>query len=168
MEIATFITSALATIAAAFAAFFAHRSAKETRDAAQAQLMASLFDAWRDPAMLDAALQLVRWKELRGDQFAEVFRRLRIEQNEQVRPIDHARRLVSHHFQKIYSMSKEALLDPRVLRQVADKGQVELYCSMVEPLEAAVRADYDRSSFEYLAALHGVQRAPLPYANPKR
>jgi hypothetical protein len=148
----------ISALAAAFSAYFAQRSVKSIWMASQAQLVSTLLDSWASKDMLDACIELTAWKKDHGESFAEDFKRLRCGEYDSVRLIDHARRLISHHFQKVYTLGKERLLEKRLVLNVVDEWQANLYCTIVEPLEAAVRPDYDKSSFVYFAAMYGIKR----------
>jgi hypothetical protein len=73
---------------------------------------------------------------------------------------------VSHFFQKIYSLHTMGYLDEPALRMAATKGQVEFFREVIEPLEAAIDANYDRSSFEGLGAMYGIGPTLPSMANP--
>ena len=148
----------ISALAAAFSAYFAQRSVKSIWMASQAQLVATLLDSWASKDMLDACIKLTEWRKDHGECFAEDFKRLRCGEYDSIRLIDDARRLISHHFQKVYILGKERLLEKRLVLNVVDEWQANLYCTIVEPLEAAVRPDYDKSSFVYFSAIYGIKR----------
>jgi hypothetical protein len=52
------------------------------------------------------------------------------------------------------------------VRAVATKAKIEFYREVIEPLEAAISADYDRSSFDDLGALYSIKRVPAVTARP--
>jgi hypothetical protein len=148
---------ALATVAAAFIAALAAREARnatrearnaviETRRASQVQIVGSLLDAYAELEILTAIKMVESWNEKRITPDSE---------------IDRARRRVAHHFQKIAHFAKSKLLDEDMLRIVATKEQVALYCQVIEPMENQINPDYDRSSFDILADLYG-GRPQLP------
>ena len=145
----------------------AERAATETMKATQASLIASFFDAYSSPEMLDAMLLLRDFKTCHGDEFADVFRRLRIDDYDSIREVDHARRRVTHHFLKIHTLMKLEYINSNEANEVATKGQVEFFLYVLEPLEEAVNHDYDRSAFESLGRLYDIQPRRLRMANPK-
>jgi hypothetical protein len=159
--------SLVTAIAAWLSAHAAMRAATETKKATHASLIANLLDAYSSPEMLDALLKLNDFKAHYGDNYANEFRRLRIEAYDDIREVDHARRRVSHFFNKIHTLKKLRHLDLPEVKEVATKGQVEFFRQVVEPLEAALNADYDRSAFESLGELYSIGPGRLPLANPK-
>jgi inorganic triphosphatase YgiF len=161
------IISFLTAIAAWLSARAAKRAATETQKATQASLTASLLDSYSSPEMLDGMLRLNDFKTRHGDNFADEFRRLRRDDYDFIRDVDHARRRVSHFFSKIHTLKKLEYLNDNAVKEVATKGQVEFFRHVVEPLEAALNVDYDRSAFESLGRLYGIQPGRLPMANPK-
>jgi hypothetical protein len=151
IAVITLAVSAAAAVAAWRAAAAASASAKEAHRTVQAQLVSSLLDAYASVDMLKAIEVATSWS---GEPI-----RLGSE-------IDCARRHIAHHFHKIAKLKRLGLLDDDVVRTVATKGQVALFCKVVEPMEAKVSAGYDKASFDILAELHG-GRQYLP-AVPKR
>ena len=150
-----------------FSALAAKGAATETKKATQASLIASLIDAYSTSEMLDAMLCLNDFKTCHGDNFADVFHRLRTDDYNSIRQVDHARRRVSHFFIKIHTLKKLEYLNDNAVMEVATKGQVEFFRHVVEPLEAALNVDYDRSAFESLGKLYDIKPGRLPMANPK-
>jgi DNA-binding transcriptional ArsR family regulator len=151
---------------AATSAFFAWRSANETRKATHAQLLSALLDAYAEDKMLEAMLTLRQWKQQHGNQFADQFRTLRQTNYSQVIDLDRARRRVSHHFSKICTLHKAGLCDEELVRRVATEGQVQFYRELIEPLELALNPSYDSSCFSYLGSLYDVRASLPPMANP--
>jgi hypothetical protein len=145
----------------------AKRAATETQKATQASLIANLLDDYSSPEMLDAMLRLDEFKNLHGENFADEFRRLRIDNYDLIHQVDHGHRRVSHFFNKIYILKKLEYLNDNAVKEVATKGQVEFFRNLVEPLEAALNVDYDRSAFESLGKLYDTKPVRLPMANPK-
>lgn len=132
-------------------------------------MLAGLLDAYAEPEMLDAMHRLEAWAREHGDRLGDEFRRRRIDDYDSVRELDHARRRVSHHFQKIHTMWRGAgLITENTVRAAATVGQVRLYRQFVEPLEWAVNSDYVRSSFEDLGCLYGIARWEPPMASPRQ
>ena len=151
----------LATAVAAWvSAHQAKRAVRETHRDTQAQLVASLLDAYASEEMLDACVELERWRSKEGARFAEKFRKLRIEDYDNIRQLDRARRRVSHYFQKVCTLYTSGLLDETLVRIAASRQQVMFYREVLEPLEAAVSPEYDSSSFDTLGQLYGVTRQP--------
>ena len=99
--------------------------------------------------------------------FADDFRRLRKDDYDSIRQVDHARRRVSHFFSKIHTLKKLEYLNDNAVKEAVKKDQVELFRHVVEPLEAALNVDYDRSAFESLGKLYDIKPERLPMANPK-
>ena len=155
-----------AGIAAWLSAAAARRAAVATERATQAQLLTSLLDAYSSPEMLSAMMQLRSWFTKHGKRAADEFRRLRQDDYASIKEVDLARRRVSHFFQKVYSLHISGYLDEPTVRIAATKGQVEFFREIVEPLEAAIGANYDRSSFEGLGDMYGVGPTLPPMANP--
>ncbi len=89
-----------------------------------------------------------------------------MEDDNKVSSLDQGRRQVSHYFQKVHTLRSSGLIDDSYVRTVATKGQVEFYREILEPLEAALNPEYDRSSFDSLGGLYNIPRQLAPMANP--
>ena len=111
-------------------------------------------------------MTLRSWFSKQGQRSADEFRRLRQDDYPSIKDIDIARRRVSHFFQKVHALHTAGHLDEPTVRIAATKGQVEFFREIIEPLEAAIGVNYDRSSFEGLGALYGVGPTLPPIANP--
>ena len=157
----------LAAIAAWRSATAADRGAEATAKATKTQLLVSLLNSYSSDEMLDAMLILRAWTNSHGERSADQFRRLRQDDYANIRSVDQARRRASHFFQNIYTLRTAGFLEDSDVRLVATKGQVEFFREVIEPLEAAIGANYDRSSFEYFGGLYGIQPGVPPLANPK-
>ena len=151
----------LATVAAIIATKAAIDAAVETRRSTQAQLISGLMDTYAGDEMLHAMILLRQWRAQHGDSFAVEFQRLRRDDYDRIRSVDLARRRVSHHFYKIYVLQKQGLLSERLVRDVANQGQVSFCREVVEPLEEAIEKSHGKTPFDALAGLYGISRSPL-------
>ena len=152
IEVAGVVIAAIAALAAWRSARAAEEASKEARRTSQAQLVSTLLTQYSTPEMLKAISTVLKWD-----------RRMPISLDD---PFDSARRVVAHHFQNVAKLGQAGLLDEDMMRSVLTKTQVGLYCHILEPMEHHINPGYDRSSFEYLAALYG-GRLQLPYAPPR-
>jgi len=113
---------------------------RETRRAAQAQIVASLLDEYSTPEMLAAISIVLRWTPGKPIELNDEF--------------DLARRRVSHHFQKIVALVNNGLLDARLLPMLVPKSEADLFCGPIQEMEMQNNPGYDRSAFERLARLY--------------
>ena len=88
------------------------------------------------------------WCRHRPD-FAEIFKERLRNTPQEVREVDDARRVVSHHFQAIFNLQRARLLTEARVRDVVSKAHVEFLRWTIEPLEHAGDPEYDRASFDY-------------------
>lgn len=158
--------SLLAGIAAWLSAAAAKRAAVATERATQAQLLNSLLDAYSSSEMLSSMMTLRAWGTKHGKHAADEFRRLRQEDYPSIQDVDFARRRVSHFFQKIYALHAAGHLDEPSVRLAAPRGQVDFFREIIEPLEAAISVNYDRSSFDGLGSMYGIGPSLPAMANP--
>jgi len=108
---------------------------------------------------------LREWFFKHGQKAAEEFGRLRQEDYAAITEVDQARRRISHFFQKIYVLHNSGYLDEIAVRTIATKEMVSFLRDLIEPLEAAIGADYDQSSFSFLGALYNIGPTLPPAAN---
>ena len=137
----TAVATAVAAGAAVWAARAARDAARETHTATQAQLVASLLDAYASAEMLTAIHTVREWKK--GDSIPPDS------------ALDRARRQVSHHFQKIATLKRAHILDDDLLRVVTTAREVALFCRVIEPMEKQINSAYDPTSFDVLADFYG-------------
>lgn len=156
LSVASIVIALVAAVASWRSALAASRASHHAQVAVQANNLAALHDAYASSDMLDAMSKLRSWQNTYGEHFALEFQRRREVDYGSVAEIDHARRRVSHHFQKIHALLDAGLLDSSVLPHVASRGQVEFVRGVIEPLEAAISSKYDRSSFDALGALYQI------------
>jgi len=142
---------ALATaIAAGVSAKEAAHSARETHRSTQAQLLSGLLDDYASQDMQDAINLLRRWREKHGETFAQDFGKLHGRPVRIGRALDHARRRVAHYFEKVCELYNRHFIDADVLEAAAGRDQAGIHLDLIEPMEAVIRADYDRTSFQTL------------------
>jgi hypothetical protein len=155
--------SAFGALGAAIAAFLSaratERGAEETRNNTTAQLFSSLLESYATDEMLDSMNSLQEYRKKEGSAFAKKFAKLRISDYGKIKKLDHARRRISHYFNKVYVLYTEGLIDKKMVCGVVNKEQIRFYREVIEPLEAAINEEYDQSRFDTLGGLHGVQKS---------
>lgn len=166
IQIVANVIALVAAVAAWRAARASFLSAAETRRGSQAQLVSSLLDSYASAETLASMICLRKWFSQHGRRAADEFRRLRQDDYAAIAEVDHARRRVSHFFQKLYVLHNSGYLDERAVRTIATKDTVAFFRGLIEPLEAAIGVDYDRSSFNFLGALYNIPPTLPSDANP--
>jgi hypothetical protein len=146
----------LTCLITAYAAWQAKRAAQETRNSIVAQITSSLLDAYATDEMLHAMLLLSEWAKEYGANFADEYGQRRGEKYQQVENVDRARRRISHYFEKIYALWKLKLIDESIVRAVASAEQVKFLHEKVEPLEATLNPQYEKSIFDAFGSLYGI------------
>jgi hypothetical protein len=158
------IIACIAAVLSFLSAIYTRMAARETQRAAEGQLVNALLESYSSSPMLSYILLTRKWVTTSG---ADEFRKLRQENYHSVRDVDEGRRIVAHFFQRVYTLHASGFLTERAVRAIVTKGQAELFAEIIEPLEAAIGADYDRSSFDFFRNLYGIPRTPAPIANPR-
>ena len=158
------ITADLIALGAAIAAWRAALEAKAatvaTRRAGQAAIISDLLNQHSSDEMWEAFNILRRWRKEKGDEFAREFKRLREADPDETLPIDMARRRVAHYLRKVYHLQLHALLDRELLEAVMPLPTAEFCCEVIEPLEAAIRSNYEKDGYLWLARTYPVERHP--------
>lgn len=167
LQIVMLLILFVTAIATWLSAGAAKKAAKETQKATTASLIASLVDDYSSTEMLDSMLELSSFSNQHGDNFGDEFRSLRISNYNSIRIVDRSRRRVSHFFHKIHILQKLGYLDQNSVKEVATREQIQFFRQVVEPLEAALNPNYDRSAFESLGGLYNIEPGSLPMANPQ-
>lgn len=165
------ILTGVTAVAALLAAGGAWWSAVVTKRTAQGQLSASLLYDYSSKDMLDALKRLLNlWymKDQGGDFYSwlEEWKELRKSiktgnhRIDDARHIDEARRRVSHYFFTALELYENKKCINRGFLEVICKGKgFERLYQVVEDLEQAINADYDRSQFDRLLKFHsGTER----------
>lgn len=140
----------------------ARHAANEARRAVQAQILSSLLDEYGSLEMRRAIGTLANWYEEQHDKLADSLHMFNQKKKDIPIELDEARRHVSHYIQKITIMWLRAgLLDKETAMAALDKGQVQIYRELIEPLEWAITASYNRNSFDILGREYRVPRRTI-------
>jgi len=158
--------SALGALGAAVAAWF---SARATTRAAEGQLFSAHYAAYGTPEMLRSLRVLRLWKFDQGDEFEVKWKKALDSGEERAREVDEARRQVRIYFFQALRLYEGGYVSRRFLREIAAVDGINILYDIVEPLEYALNASYDRSRFAKLRNLCGRARtgrliAPVPPA----
>jgi hypothetical protein len=141
----------------------ARDAANEARRAVQAQILSSLLDEYKSVEMRRAIRTLSDWYDGQHGQLADTLRMFNQKEADIPVELDEARRCVSHHIQKITIMwLRSDLLDNNIAMAALDRGKVQIYRELVEPLEWAITSSYNRTSFETLGKEYRVPRRAIP------
>ncbi len=72
-------------------------------------------------------------------------------------PTEPQRRMVSHYFQKLYTLWKAGTISEPFAKQTISKGQAVRFLGL-ERIERSINPNYDRGPFKFYAKLHGLPR----------
>jgi hypothetical protein len=61
---------------------------------------------------------------------------------------DQKRRLITHHFFKIFLLRKNNVIDDKILKTLAQEEDVQYLLEYIEPLETAINKNYNREMFD--------------------
>jgi hypothetical protein len=140
---------ALWTAVAAFlAAWATQRSAKATREAVEATLIASFYDEYFDQSMSDALRFLAGLGN--EENFAKRWIQGMQTNDPQARVADGFRRKVKGYFHKAAALYLAGLIPPSTFRLVAYQAGLNIYYEVVEPMEVELGPNHNRQIIELL------------------
>ena len=142
------VISLIGSLGAVGAALAAWRSAKETRKTVLAQILMQITDAYSSPEMLSGMLNLRKWQQQHGSDFAKKFGEIRRSDYSKIEQIDKDRRRFSHHFHKIKLLLDSGVVNESFVKKVVSPDQVDFLLELIEPLEEALNPNYDHSTFD--------------------
>jgi hypothetical protein len=154
----------ISIIGACFAKISAESSKESSQTASQA-LTASVVDSiMRDYAkqkMYKAMRKLKKFKTHFSDdnegreKMKIAFHELENTNEKEFHNLNNYRRMVSHHFQRIYYLRvTNAIKDDKLMKNLSSKYQTEFYLKIIEPLEAGINPKYEKNSFNYYRKLY--------------
>jgi len=61
---------------------------------------------------------------------------------------DQKRRLITHHFFKIFLLRKNKVIDDKILKNITQEEDIQLLINYIEPLETVINKNYNREMFD--------------------
>jgi|SRR5579859_7156277 len=158
---------ALATAVAAWrSATEARKATEQTRRGVQASIVSALMDQHSSGKTLAAHELLRQWVDTHGDDFAAEFKRLRDLKSTDIGSVDAARRRLAHYLRKVHRLQYYKLLDEDLIEAVMPRATAEFCLDFIEPLEAAVRSNYEKDTFAWAASRFNLPRSHLLTSGP--
>jgi len=117
------------------------------------QLVINMLDDIRSQEWGDAHTALADWQRAHPADFAEVFGRERRKADSPSATIDRHRRVFIKPFHKMWRLVQVGVVDDRVAMAIVSEVYVHSLLNIVEPLERAIRANYDVSGFRWVESL---------------
>jgi hypothetical protein len=148
MEEWMWLISLIGSLGAVSAALAAWWSAKETQKTVLAQILMQITDAYSSPEMLSGMLNLRKWQQQYGSDFAKKFGEMRRSDYSKIEQIDKDRRRYSHHFHKIRLLLDSGVVSKSFVKKIVSPGQVDFLLGVIEPLEEALNPNSDHSTFD--------------------
>jgi hypothetical protein len=149
MDIAL-IFAAVSAFGAAIAAFATYLTARETRKASEGTSLNRYLSEFSDVKMLRSLRRLRNWEDSHGTKFAEKWKKAFDSKEPEALQIDLDRRHVSHYFQRALHLYHSGYVSKRFVEAVLLFGGRDILYEIVEPLEYALSAEYNRKDFQEL------------------
>jgi hypothetical protein len=107
-------------------------------------IILNITESFSDPKMNLAMKDLKKSEKLKKDEIEKELKYFNFDNN---------RRMVTHHFFKIYLLYESGVINKKLLRIVAQKEDVELLINCVERIEKINNEHYNRSMFDLYRSL---------------
>jgi predicted PurR-regulated permease PerM len=144
--------SALGAVGAAIAAWF---SAKATQSTEEAQMYIQFMNEYGSDEMRDNLRRLRNWYNEQGQEFAQKWLEALEKGDPKAQEVDRARRHVTFYFYKAVNLLDAGLVSKPVVRRIASVSGIDIWYTIVEPLDKALNPDYDKRSYETLRKICG-------------
>jgi hypothetical protein len=137
------------------ALYLVYQTSRETRRAAQANLLSQLLSEYASPEMQEAIRSLHRWRRAHPHDFVDSFIDLLNRQDPLGDQLDGYRRYTYRYFHKIRSLCQARLVEPEWIDFAFTNAVVARFLNEVlEPLqkahnEAIVNVPYNKGLFDY-------------------
>jgi hypothetical protein len=146
--------AAISAIAAAVSACFSWRASRTAACFAATTLILKYRDQYGTNAMLIDLHNLDAWHDKHGpSKFAETWRKKRGQNDKEALTVDASRRRVSHFFSSIVDLHDAGLVPKRIKKLLIDFDGLDVYYSVVEPLERELNPGYNKTPFQTLRKL---------------
>ena len=126
------------------------QNASVAKEFARSQVILQISTEYASRDILEAMKTLRQWKEINGENFAKAFAERR--RNDLRWENDYFRRMISHHFYKIYQLSKSKFIDAEFLAVLLDAGRIDFLLDVLKPIEFEILKsvpNYDRAKQQF-------------------
>jgi hypothetical protein len=126
------------------------QNASVAKEFARSQVILQISTEYASRDILEAMKTLRQWKEINGENFAKAFAEKR--RNDLRWENDYFRRIISHHFYKIYQLSKSKFIDTEFLAVLLDAGRIDFLLDVLKPIEFQILKsvpNYDRAKQQF-------------------
>ncbi len=141
------IITAISTFFVAIATFASWRSANASRATLQAQLLSEFMKEYSEAQMCKDLRALRNWRYKYGDKFAEEYINRAKKGEERALEIDFARRHVKFYFSRSLLIYNAKIMNKKTLKEIGAVDAINILYDIIEPLEKALNAKYDKRKF---------------------
>ena len=138
-----------------------------SKQALTAHVVDTIMRDYSRQEMFDAKRELRQY----NDQFKDreklfrAFRELRNTNKKEFDRLEYYRRIVSHHFLRIYYLKETGAINNNLMKKLSSKIRTIFYLEIIEPLEAGKDTDYNKSSFNRYRKLYPELKKDYPEIN---
>jgi hypothetical protein len=162
--LASAIAAVVSAIAAAISAYFSGRSSRTAAAAAETALILKFRDQYASNVMLFDLHNLGAWHDKHGSKFAETWGKKRQQGDKEALIVNASRRRVSHFFSSVADLYDTGLVPERIRKLLIDFDGLDVFYSVVEPLERELNPGYNKTPFEILRKLRPPRAGLTQYA----
>jgi hypothetical protein len=164
--------AAISAIAAAISAYFSWRSSRAAAnaattaaDVAATNLILKFRDQYASNEMRIDLHNLGAWYDKYGSStFAKTWQEERQQGDKEALIVNASRRRVSHFFSSIVDLHNAGLVPERLKKLLTDFDGLDVFHSVVEPLERELNPDYNKTPFDTLRNLRPPRVGLTQYA----
>ena len=162
--LASVILAAVSAIAAAVSACFSWRSSRTAANVAATTLILKFRDRYATNDMLIDLHNLCAWRDKHSPKFAQTWGKKRQQGDKEALIVDASRRRVSHFFSSIADLRGAGLVPKQIKGLLTDFDGLDVFYSVVQPLERELSPDYNETPFKTLRKLRPPRVGLTQYA----
>jgi hypothetical protein len=150
------LVTLLTAIAALFTAFLTLTIINQNYAAQKTNLLFNIADSYAKKEIGDSLNSLKKFSDKfqNKDELQEGYRRLKIDNDEKFSEYDQSRRLISHHYFKIWRMRLLEIIDNDTVRILAPLDEIKFLLHVIENLHLAKDPNYDKRMYTFFRALY--------------
>lgn len=127
-----------------------------TRQAHTANVIDTIMRDYARQEIFDAMRKLRKYNDHFNDRekLFRAYHELRYTNENEFERLNDYRRLVSHHFLRIYYLRKTGAINDKLMRELSNKFKTIFYLEIIEPMEGGNNPNYNNNSFNYYRKLY--------------
>jgi hypothetical protein len=134
LSVLTSVSTAIAAVAAAAAALFTYMYARSADATLQSQLFLAFSDRYSAPAMSEAIMRLMKWRDAHPDDFAQVWFEKYRAGDEEGLELEKARRALNRYFVDVARLYESRQVDRKLAYVLLGHFGLDVYYEICHPM----------------------------------